>query len=100
AGINLRKASGLIAGYRAALPDIGMVWMTYPPDDPSGLVDAVATSGVDGFLTPLPARNYAALARELKQQSVDYIHFLTHDPKLKDVEAAVHSSKGYVMLQA
>jgi tryptophan synthase alpha chain len=100
AGINLRKASELIAGYRAALPEIGMVWMTYPPDDPSGLVDAVATSGVDGFLTPLPARNYAALARELKLQGIDYIHFLTHDPQLKDVEAAVHSSKGYVMLQA
>ena len=33
-----------------------MLWMTYPPDDPAGLVDAVVASGVDGFLTP--ARGY------------------------------------------
>ena len=100
AGINQRKASELIAGYRAALPDTGMVWMTYPPDDPAGLVDAVAGSGVDGFLTPLPARGYVALARQLGERGVDYIHFLTHDPQLKDVEAAIQSGRGYVMLQA
>jgi tryptophan synthase alpha chain len=100
AGINVRTASELIAGYRAALPETGMVWMTYPPDDPLGLVDAVAASGVDGFLTPLPARSYAPLARQLGERGVGYIHFLSHDPQLKDVEAAVLSSKGYVMLQA
>jgi tryptophan synthase alpha chain len=100
AGINLKKASELIAEQRAALPHIGMVWMTYPPDDPTGLVDAVVASGVDGFLTPLPARNYASLARQLEQRNVAYIHFLLHDPQLKDVQAAVESSKGYVMLQA
>jgi tryptophan synthase alpha chain len=100
AGINVRTASELIAGYRAALPETGMVWMTYPPDDPLGLVDAVAASGVDGFLTPLPARSYAPLARQLGERGVGYIHFLSHDPQLKDVEAAVQSSKGYVMLQA
>jgi len=100
AGVNLRTASELIAGYRRALPATAMVWMTYPPDDPSGLVDAVATSGVDGFLTPLPARNYAGWARQLGSRGVDYIHFLEHDPGLKDVEAAVGSSRGFVMLQA
>lgn len=100
AGINLSQASNLIAQYRAALPEMGMVWMTYPPDDASGLIDAVAASGVDGFLTPLPARGYAGLARQLQQHGVDYIHFLTHDPPLKDVEAAVRSSRSYVMLQA
>ena len=73
---------------RAALPGMAMVWMTYPPDDPSGLVDAVAASGVDGFLTPLPARSYAGWARQLGERGVDYIHFLDHDPRLKDVEAA------------
>ena len=100
AGINLRQASAMIADYRAALPEMGMVWMTYPPDDASGLVEAVVASGVDGFLAPLPARSYAGLARQLQQHGVDYIHFLTHDPPLKDVEAAVRSSRGYVMLQA
>jgi tryptophan synthase alpha chain len=100
AGVNVRKGSALIAEHRAALPDIGMVWMTYPPDDPAGLVEAVVASGVDGFLTPLPARSYASLARQLEQQGVDYIHFLAHDPRLKDVAAAISTSKGYVMLQA
>jgi tryptophan synthase alpha chain len=100
AGTNLRRASALIAEYRAAFPELGMVWMTYPPDDAAGLVEAVATSGVDGFLTPLPARGYAGLARQLEQHGVDYIHFLAHDPPLKEVEAAVRSSRGYVMLQA
>jgi tryptophan synthase alpha chain len=100
AGINLRRASELIAEYRVALPDLGMVWMTYPPDDPSGLVDSVVDSGVDGFLSPLPARSYASLARQLEQRGVDYIHFLLHDPQLKDVKAAVEQSAGYVMLQA
>ena len=100
AGVNVRQASELIAGYRAGLPDIGMVWMTYPPDDPAGLVDAVAASGVDGFLTPHPARTYSALGRQLEQRGVHYIHFLNHDPQLKDVQGAVESSSGYVMLQA
>jgi tryptophan synthase alpha chain len=74
--------------------------MTYPPDDPSGLVDAVAASGVDGFLIPQPARGYLPLARELELRGVQFIHLLTHDPLLKDVQAAVRSSGGYVMLQA
>ena len=100
AGVNLRIASELIAGYRSALPETAMVWMTYPPDDPSGLVDEVGSSGVDGFLTPLPARSYTAWARQLGTRGVDYIHFLNHDPQLKDVEAAVESSRGFVMLQA
>jgi tryptophan synthase alpha chain len=100
AGINLRTASDLISDYRIALPDTGMVWMTYAPDDPSGLVDAVAASGVDAFLTPLPARSYAGLARQLGERGVACIHFLTHDPQLKDVDAAVQFGSGYVMLQA
>lgn len=100
AGVNLRTASELITDYRRALPATAMVWMTYPPDDPSALVDAVVASGVDGFLTPLPARSYAGWARQLGNRGVDYIHFLNHDPQLKDVEAAVESSKGFVMLQA
>ena len=100
AGVNLRKASELIAEHRSALPDIGMVWMTYPPDDPTGLVDAVVASGVDGFLSPLPARSYSSLARQLEQRGVSFIHFLLHDPTLKDVHAAIESNNGYVMLQA
>jgi tryptophan synthase alpha chain len=100
AGVNVRKASDLISEHRVRVPDIAMVWMTYPPDDPTGLVDAVVASGVDGFLTPLPARNYVSLARQLEQGGVSYVHFLAHDPQLKDVQAAVESSRGYVMLQA
>jgi tryptophan synthase alpha subunit len=56
AGVNLKRASELIAGHRAALPDAAMVWMTYPPDDPAGLPDAVAASGVDGLLPARTAR--------------------------------------------
>jgi tryptophan synthase alpha chain len=100
AGVNLGKARELVADARAALPDIGMVWMTYVPDDPSGLADAVAASGVDGFLSPVPARTCASLASQLGDRGVDFIHFLQHNPTLKDVGAAVESSRGYVMLQA
>jgi tryptophan synthase alpha chain len=100
AGVNLRRASELISAHRVDLPRIGMVWMTYPPDDPMGLVDAVAASGVDGFLTPHAARTYRGLGRQVEQQGVHFIHFLEHDPQLKDVQLAVESSSGYVMLQA
>jgi tryptophan synthase alpha chain len=100
AGVNLTRARELVAAHRAALPDTGMIWMTYPPDDPTGLLDAVAASGVDGFLTPHSARTYRGLGRRLAQHGVRFIHFLEHDPKLKDVQAAVESSSGYVMLQA
>jgi tryptophan synthase alpha chain len=100
AGVNLQRAADLIAAERAGHADIGMVWMTYPPDDPTGLVDAVARSGVDGFLVPLGARAYAGLGRQLEQRGIEFIHFLTHNPTLRDVQAAVASSSGYVMLQA
>lgn len=100
AGVNMKKASDLITEQRQALGDLAMVWMTYPPDDPSGLVDAVAASGVDGFLIPQPARGYLPLARQLELRGVQFIHLLNHDPLLKDVQAAVTSSGGYVMLQA
>src|SRR5205823_10376845 len=50
AGVDINRAADLIAEDRCQLPETGMVWMTYPPDDPTGLVDAVARSGVDGFL--------------------------------------------------
>lgn len=100
AGVNLNRAADLIAVERVTNPDIGMVWMTYPPDDPTGLVDAVARSGVDGFLVPLGARAYAALSRQLEERGIEFIHFLTHNPTLRDVQAAVASSSGYVMLQA
>src|SRR5712691_6500361 len=100
AGVTVKKASGLLGETRAALPETAMVWMTYPPDDPTGLADAVATSGVDGFLMPLQARTYGALARELEARGVRFIHFLEHDPQLRDVQAAVEKSSGYLMLQA
>jgi tryptophan synthase alpha chain len=100
AGVTMRKASELIAGHRAALPDTAMVWMTYPPDEPAGLADAVAASGVDGFLIPLQARSYGALARELEARGVRFIHFLEHDPQLRDVQTAAEASSGYLMLQA
>ncbi len=100
AGVNLRTASELIAAHRAELPGIGMVWMTYPSDDPAGLEDAVAVSGVDGFLTPHAARTYRGLGRRLVQRGVHFIHFLEHDPQLKDVQLAVESSSGFIMLQA
>ena len=99
-GVTTRRAAELIGEYRAALPDTAMVWMTYPPDDPSSLPDAVAASGVDGFLIPLQARAYGALARQLEAYGVRFIHFLEHDPHLRDVQAAVDASSGYVMLQA
>src|SRR5437764_14557472 len=66
AGVTARRAAELIGEYRAALPDTAMVWMTYPPDDPSTLPDAVAASGVDGFLLPPQARSYGELARQLE----------------------------------
>jgi tryptophan synthase alpha chain len=100
AGVNIKRAANLIADYRAQVPETGMVWMTYPPDDPTGLVDAVARSGVDGFLVPPGARAYAALGRQLEARGIEFIHFLHHDPTLKDVQAAIASSSGYVMLQA
>lgn len=100
AGFNLSKAADAISAMRAAHSEIGMVWMTYPPDDPSGLVDAVARSGADGFLVPPGARAYAALSRQLEARGIEFIHFLTHNPTLRDVQAAVRSSSGYVMLQA
>jgi len=100
AGVTARKASELIADYRAHLPDIAMVWMTYPPDDPNGVVDAVAASRADGFLTPQPARMYQALGRQLEERGIRFVHFLNHDPTLKDVRTAVTASRGYVMLQA
>ena len=31
---------------------------------------------------------------------MDFIHFLLHDPLLRDVQAAVESNRGFVMLQA
>jgi tryptophan synthase alpha subunit len=74
--------------------------MTYPPDDANGFIDAVAASGVDGFLTPRSARSYAHLARELREADVQIIHFLEHDPKLRDIQAAIEGGRGYVMLQA
>jgi tryptophan synthase alpha chain len=100
AGVNLNRAADLIATERAHHSDVGMVWMTYPPDDPTGLVDAVARSGVDGFLVPPGARAYAALGHQLEERGIEFIHFLTHNPTLRDVQAAVASSSGYVMLQA
>src|SRR5207302_1660959 len=68
--------------------------------DPSGLAEAVVASGVDGFLVPLQARAYGALARELEARGVRFIHFLEHDPQLRDVQAAAERSSGYLMLQA
>jgi tryptophan synthase alpha chain len=100
AGINSKKASELIGDVRAAFDDIAAVWMTYPPDDPTGLVELVAASGVDAFLIPQPARGYLTLATQLEERSVDFIHFLNHDPLLKDVRQAIRDSRGYVMLQA
>lgn len=100
AGVNQRRASELIAEHRVALPDVGMVWMTYPADDPTGLVEAVATSGVDAFLTPHPFRTYQAIGRELERSGIHFIHFLEHDPRLKDVQFAAQCSTGYVFLQA
>jgi tryptophan synthase alpha chain len=100
AGVNTRKASELLAEHRAALDDVAFVWMTYPLDDPDGLVELVTASGVDGFLVPQPARAYLPIARQLEREGVHFIHFLNHDPLLKDVRAAVVSSRGYVMLQA
>lgn len=99
-GVTTRRAGELIAEHRRALPDTAMVWMTYPPDDPSALPDAVGASGVDGFLIPLQARAYGALARQLETRGVHFIHFLEHDPHLRDVQAAVESGSGYLMLQA
>jgi tryptophan synthase alpha chain len=99
-GVNINRAADLIAEDRCQLPETGMVWMTYPPDDPTGLVDAVARSGVDGFLVPPGARAYAALGRQFEARGIEFIHFLRHDPTLKDVQAAIASSSGYVMLQA
>lgn len=98
AGVNMRRASELIAEYRSELPDLGMLWMTYPPDDPTGLVDAVVASGVDGFLTPV--RGYESLGLQLEQRGVRFVHFLLHNPLFGDVRAAVEASSGFVMLQA
>jgi tryptophan synthase alpha chain len=100
AGLSIDAAGELTAGYRAALPEVAMVWMTYPLDDLSRLVQAVGRSGADGLLIPGSARSQVRLRQTLARSGVHLIQLLEHDPRLRDVESALAYSSGYLMLQA
>jgi tryptophan synthase alpha chain len=100
AGIDGQSASAVIRGWRDEHPDQAMVWMTYPADGSGGLVDTLASSGVDGLLLPTSVRRVAALAGQVERLGIDLIHFLPYDPTLRDIREAANSSRGYVMVQA
>jgi tryptophan synthase alpha chain len=100
AGITPARAAESIASWREALPDQAMVWMTYPADGAGALVDAAAAAGVDGVLFPAPARRFPVLSRQLERRGVHFVHFLSHDPTLREVREAAAKGSGYVMLQA
>jgi tryptophan synthase alpha chain len=100
AGIDPARAAATIASWRHALPNTAMVWMTYPSDGAGALVDAAGHAGVDGVLFPAPARRFPVLSRQLERHGLHFLHFLPHDPTLRDVREAASKGRGYVMLQA
>jgi tryptophan synthase alpha chain len=100
ASVTSSCAADTIAAWREALPNQAMVWMTYPSDGAGALVDAAAAAGVDGVLFPAPARRFPVLSRQLERRGVHFVHFLSHDPALRDVREAAAKGSGYVMLQA
>jgi tryptophan synthase alpha chain len=101
AGVGPESAAELIAGHRRAFPDVAMVWMTYPATPtPAPLVDLAAACGVDGVLFPGSASRFPAVAAQLVDRGIHFVHFLSHDSALRDLEAAARDGRGYVMLQA
>jgi len=100
AGVTPARAAELTAAWRETLPAQAMVWMTYPGVEPGALVDPAAAAGVDGLLLPTAARRFPVLARHLERKGLHFLHFLPHDPTLRDVRGAVAKSRGFVMLQA
>jgi tryptophan synthase alpha chain len=99
AGLTPTSAGDRIASLRADLPGQALVWMSYPHDDGSLLADLVSRSGADALLLPRQARRFGDVAATLEQHGLHLIHFLAHDPRLRDI-AAARAARGYVMLQA
>jgi tryptophan synthase alpha chain len=99
AGLTPSSAADRLAALRTDLPDQALVWMSYPHGDGSLLADLVARSGADALLLPRQARRFRDVAATLERQGLYLIHFLPHDPRLRDI-AAARAAHGYVMLQA
>jgi tryptophan synthase alpha chain len=100
AGLTPTTAADRIASLRADLPDQAFVWMSYPHDDGSLLATLVSRSGADALLLPRQARRFGQVAATLERHGLYLIHFLPHDPRLREIAAAARASRGYVMLQA
>jgi tryptophan synthase alpha chain len=99
-GMTAVRAASLIASLRSEHPALGAVWFTYPRKRPTQLVPAVVASGVDALLLPEPARRHERIALRLQERQIPLVHFLAHDPPLRDVESALQAARGFVMLQA
>jgi tryptophan synthase alpha chain len=100
AGVTSSSAADRIVSVRAELPDQALVWMSYPHGDGRLLATQVARSGADGLLLPRQARRFDDVSALLARRGVHLIHFLPHDPRLRDIAAAARAGRGYVMLQA
>ena len=100
AGVTPTSAAERIASVRAELPEQALVWMSYPQGNSRLLANQVARSGADALLLPRQARRFGDVADMLERRGVHLIHFLAHDPRLRDIAAAARAARGYVMLQA
>jgi tryptophan synthase alpha chain len=99
AGLTPTSAADRVASLRADLPEQALVWMSYPHGDGSLLAGLVARSGADGLLLPRQARRFGDVSATLERHGLYLIHFLSHDPRLRDI-AAARAARGYLMLQA
>lgn len=99
AGLTPSSAADRVASLRADLPGQALVWMSYPHGDGSLLAGLVARSGADALLLPRQARRFDEVAAKLERHGLYLIHFLSHDPRLRDI-AAAQTARGYIMLQA
>ena len=99
AGLTPTSAADRLALVRADLPGQALVWMSYPHGDGSLLAGLVSRSGADALLLPRQARRFEGVAATLERHGLYLIHFLPHDPRLRDI-AAAQAARGYVMLQA
>lgn len=99
AGLTPTSAVDRVASLRADLAEQALVWMSYPHGDGALLAALVARSGADALLLPRQARRFRDVAATLERHGLYLIHFLPHDPRLRDI-AAARAARGYVMLQA
>jgi tryptophan synthase alpha chain len=99
AGLTPASAAHHIASLRADFAGQALVWMSYPHGDGSFLAGLVSRSGADALLLPRQARRFGDVTAALERHGLYLIHFLPHDPRLRDI-AAARAARGYVMLQA